>query len=476
MVGIGASAGGVEALREFFAAMPVDSGIPFLVAMHLPPRGESLLPEVLSSVTSMDTVLAYDGLAISPDTVYLLPGDPELVVGNGQVQLRSPAKSSASPANIIDRLFTALSRDFAHGVVAIILSGTGRDGTSGATAVKRAGGFVMAQTPASALFPDMPASAIATKDVHMVLPVRQMPDKIMEVRQLLRGCAPSTEYVLACDTELGQILSLVKARTGHDFGSYKSETVLRRVQRRMALHGVPDLADYLSFLENNPHEPDALRKDILIGVTSFFRDPDAFAALNERVIPQLFVKAEPDHPVRVWVPCCATGEEVYSLAILIREHLEARRLSAKVQLFATDLDDGAIARARSGIFPLSIAQEMSAERLQTWFSRVDNHYVVAKSLREMIVFAHHSLIKDPPFSRLDLLVCRNFLIYLNKEMQHQLISLFHQVLKPKSFFGCRGNGGAPLGALHAAWRKSGRSSSVRGASPAAIWPWPSPRR
>ena len=432
VVGIGASAGGLQALKEFFAAMPADSGLAFLVVMHLPPDPTCRLSEILSGYTPMNTLDAQEGMALLPNTVYILPAGRDLVPGSGCFQRCKTAKTDRVD-QVIDRVFCALVEELSHRVIAIILSGAGNDGSRGVTAVKRGGGIVFAQTPASARYPDMPKNAIDTLDVHMVLLPAQMPEKIIEICQLLQGGAPRTEHHPARDAEFAEILALVKAKTGHDFGSYKSDTVMRRIQRRMALNGLNELAHYVLLLRDNPLEANALHKDILIGVTSFFRDPEAFSTLQEKVIPQLFANRGEDEAVRIWLPCCATGEEVYSLAILIKEYLHQERLSTKVQLFASDLDDGAVARARNGLFALSIAQNITAERLGIWFSRIDNQYKVVKPLREMVVFAQHSLIKDPPFSRLDLLVCRNFLIYMNKAMQQQLITMFHQVVKPGGF-------------------------------------------
>ncbi|HYS43099.1 MAG TPA: CheR family methyltransferase, partial [Geobacteraceae bacterium] len=279
----------------------------------------------------------------------------------------------------------------------------------------------------------MPDSAIATGAADLILPAEEIPVKIAEI---VRGTCTIPAH--ACrtatlDEELADLFDIVKAETGHDFSSYKTNTVMRRIERRMAVNEVGGIKKYIALLKVCPQEAQALCQDILIGVTSFFRDPDAFETLRRDIIPRLFANRGPDEPVRIWHACCATGEEVYSMAILIQEYLDRERISAKVQFFATDIDEGAIAQARAGLYSDDIAAEVGAERLKAFFTRSDNRWQVIKRVREMIVFAHHSLIKNPPFSRLDLLVCRNFLIYLNPDMQKRLISMFHQVLKPKGF-------------------------------------------
>jgi two-component system, chemotaxis family, CheB/CheR fusion protein len=317
--------------------------------------------------------------------------------------------------------------------IAVVLSGFGTDGTEGVKAVSAAGGTVIVQEPASAGSPAMPRSAIATGAASLILPAEEIPLKIAEIARgtcslATQACRPTT-----LEEELHAIFAIVKAKTGHDFSSYKTNTVLRRIERRMAVNDVGGIGKYIALLRESTQEAHALCQDILIGVTSFFRDPEAFDTLRREIIPRLFADRDPDEPVRIWHACCATGEEVYSMAMLIREYLDEHRLAAKVQLFATDIDEVAVSQARAGLYDDDIAAVLGEERLGRFFTRGGGHWQVAKSLREMVVFAHHSLIKDPPFSRLDLLVCRNFLIYLNPDMQKRLISLFHQTLKPGGF-------------------------------------------
>jgi PAS domain S-box-containing protein len=438
VVGIGASAGGLETLKEFFSAMPpISDNFCFVVIMHLPPDRMTMLPEILAYHTRLKVMKADEGMSLLPNTVYCLPADNELFIRDGRFLLREPA-IPGRVSHVIDRFFRSLAMEQAERAIAVIFSGAGNDGAQGVKEIKKHGGIVIVQVPETAIYPDMPQSAVATGMTDIVLPVAAMPEKIIEIIGRLSPTASGKEQLAGFEEQLATILQLVKKKTGHDFKSYKTETVLRRLQRRMTVNDIHDLTGYAALLIKTPQEADALYKDILIGVTSFFRDPGAFAAIQKKIIPRLFANRDPDDTVRIWHPCCATGEEVYTMAILLREYIKEHNLNTNVQFFATDLDDGSVAAARAGVFPPTIADNISKERLDTWFTRAGSNYQVEKSLREMIVFAHHNLIKDPPFSRLDLLVCRNFLIYLNQEMQQKLINLFHQVLKPDGFLflGC----------------------------------------
>jgi two-component system CheB/CheR fusion protein len=429
VVGIGASAGGQEALEQLFTAMPPDCGLAFVVVMHLPPDGPSFLAEMLGRITSMAVVTAEEGMPLKPDTVHVIPAGRELTVSGGLLRLGEPALRGAQ--HPIDSLFRSLAAELKERAVAVVLSGFGTDGAEGVKGIREAGGIVMVQEPGSALNPAMPQSAIATGTADFILPPEDIPEKIAEIARGTCTLAPRACRTATLEEELHSVFSIVKAKTGHDFSSYKTNTVLRRIERRMAVNEVGGVGKYVALLEENAQEAQALCQDILIGVTSFFRDSEAFEVLKREIIPRLFAGRDSDDPVRIWHACCATGEEVYSTAILIREYLDQQRMTAKVQFFATDIDEAAISQARAGLYPDDIAAEMGEERLKTFFTRSDNRWQVAKSLREMIVFAHHSLIKDPPFSKLDLLVCRNFLIYLNSDMQKRLVPLFHMVLKPR---------------------------------------------
>ena len=461
VVAIGASAGGQEALEQLFTAMPTDCGVSFVVVMHLPPDGPSFLAEMLGRYTTMEVVTAAEGMPLAPNRVHVIPAGRELTVGDDRLLLH--LEGAAEPRRShhpIDRLFHSLAQAKAEHGIAVVLSGFGTDGTEGAKAVSAAGGMVIVQEPASAVSPAMPRSAIATGAAGLILPAEEIPAKIAEIARgtcslASHACRPTT-----LEEELHTIFAIVKATTGHDFSSYKANTVMRRIERRMAVNDTGGIGKYIALLRENPHEAHALCQDILIGVTSFFRDPEAFDTLRREIIPRLFADRDPDEPVRIWHACCATGEEVYSMAMLIREYLDEHRSPAKVQLFATDIDEVAIAQARAGLYDGDLGAVLGEERLMAFFTRGDGHWQVAKSLREMIVFAHHSLIKDPPFSRLDLLVCRNFLIYLNPDMQKRLISLFHQVLKPGGFLflGTAESVGHHSESVRPRWTRSGRSS------------------
>ena len=434
VVGIGASAGGQIALEQLFTAMPCDCGLSFVVVMHLPPDGPSFLAEMLSRYTSMEVVTAEHGMELVRNRVHVIPAGRELTVSGNLLLLHLEEQPELRRAHHpIDRLFRSLAREKAKQSIAVVLSGYGTDGTAGAQAVHDAGGLVIVQEPASASCPAMPSSALATSAANLVLTAEQIPGKIAEFARRACKLTDGTCRPTTLDEELHTIFCILKSRTGHDFSSYKANTVLRRLERRMAVNAAQGIGKYIAILRENPQEAHALCQDILIGVTSFFRDPEAFEKLRSEVIPRLFAGRESEEPVRIWHACCATGEEVYSMAMLIREYLDEHQLHTRVQLFATDIDEVAIAQARAGVYDGDIGADVGEQRLTTFFTGSEGRWQVAKSLREMVVFAHHSLIKDPAFSRLDLLVCRNFLIYLNAHMQKRLISLFHLALKPGGF-------------------------------------------
>lgn len=428
-VGIGASAGGQEALEQLFTAMPSDCGLSFVVIMHLPPDGLSFLAEMLGRYTTMNVVTAEEGIPLRPNHVYVIPPGQAMTMCNGLLHLKEPGV--VEQHRPIDCFLHSLAEEAGELAMAVILSGDGTDGGKGVQHIRDAGGVVIVQDPDSAINPAMPRSAIAGGASDIVLPAEKIPVTIAEIARRTCRLSSRTCREITLDEDLRAIFSIVKAKTGHDFSSYKSNTVMRRIERRMMVNDVAGLGKYIALLRENAQEAQALCQDILIGVTSFFRDPAAFDILAEKILPQLFEKRDPDEPLRIWHACCASGEEVYSTAMLIREYLSEHQLTNKVLIFATDIDEVAIAQARAGLYSDDIATNVGEERLKTFFVRANTHWQVSKSLREMIVFAHHSLIKDPPFSRLDLLVCRNFLIYLNSDMQKRLITLFNQVLKPQ---------------------------------------------
>ncbi|BCR06517.1 hypothetical protein DESUT3_35860 [Desulfuromonas versatilis] len=430
IVGIAAAAGGLAALEQLFTALPADCGLTIVLAALPPSPTPVQLVELLGRCTPMPIVLAEEDMRLQPDRVHVLAAGDGLVVNEDGFRVETGAPGGAGP-HPLDHFFRALAREAGDRALAVILSGIGNDGAEGVKAVREAGGTVLVQEPGSALNPALPRSAAATGEASLILPPEQLAGKLAE---LARQACPLPAK--ACrrapfEEDLAAIFAIVKARTGHDFSSYKRSTVIRRIERRMAVNDVAGIKKYIILLETSAQEPRALCQEILIGVTSFFRDPEAFEVLRREIIPRLFANRDTEEPVRIWHACCATGEEVYSTAILICEFLKEQRLAARVQFFATDIDETSIAQARAGQYADESVQSIGENRLREFFTRVDGRWQVAKQLREMIVFAHHSLIKDPPFSRLDLLVCRNFLIYLNPEMQKRLTTLFHQVLKPK---------------------------------------------
>lgn len=430
VVAIGASAGGQTALEQMFATIPNDCDISFLVIMHLPPEGPSFLAGMLSRYTTMEVLTAKEGMTLRPNRVYVIPAGRNLIVKHGCLHLEIPEQGHEAH-HPIDRLFQSLSEQSGERIVAVVLSGTGSDGAQGAKKIKEVGGIVIAQEPGSAEYPSMPQSVIDTGAADLILPAEEIAVKIADISRGYCSLPSHTCHVASLDENLATVISLVKDGTGHDFSAYKTNTVMRRIERRMAVNDVTGIGKYITLLRENPKEAQALCQDILIGVTSFFRDPEAFAILRREVIPGLLTNRAAAEPVRIWHACCSTGEEVYSMAILIKEYLSEHKLDTKVLIFATDIDELAIAQARAGLYDDNIEADVSEERLKTYFTRTNDHqWQVAKELREMVVFAQQSLIKDPPFSRLDLLVCRNFLIYLTPDMQKRLIDLFHHALKP----------------------------------------------
>lgn len=429
IVGFGASAGGLEAFEQFFRAMPADSGLAFVLVQHLDPSHASILTEILQRSTAMPVVEAQDQMAVQPDQVHVIPPNRDMAIFHGSLQLSVPTEPRGQRMPI-DAFLRSLAADQGENAVGVILSGTGTDGTLGLRAVFGAGGLCLVQDPASAKFPGMPDSAIKAGYATRVLRPEQMPQALLDGTRPLPIRAAIAAPSPAASGGLGKILMLLRSATGHDFSQYKKSTLARRVERRMAQNGIDDAEVYVRFLKEHPPEVHALFRELLINVTSFFRDPQAFAALKADVLPALLAGKPEGYVLRVWVAGCATGEEAYSLAMLLRESMEATQRDFKVQIYATDLDEEAIAVARAGLYPPNIAQDVPPERLHRFFTSEDNGLRVKKDVREMVVFAVQSVIKDPPFMRLDLLACRNLLIYLEPELQNRLIPTFHYALKP----------------------------------------------
>ncbi|MGD9947205.1 MAG: PAS domain S-box protein [Desulfobulbus sp.] len=432
IVGIGASAGGHEPLEEIFTHLPPDTGLAYVVIMHLTPKGPSHLADLLRHYTTMTVVCAEEGMAVQPNTVYVILPGCYLTIQDRTFHLETYTSGSGLH-HPIDQFLSSLAQEARESAIGVILSGFGSDGSQGVQRIKEFGGFVLVQDPDIALNPPMPSHAIATGAANQILPAAEIAARLCELSEGYARDAGPTYTTPVQEEELQLLFPLLKAKTGHDFSAYKRNTILRRIDRRMVVNEVQRFEKYLAILAENQQEAGALYQELLIGVTCFFRDPEAFNLLRTEIIPHLFANRAEDDPVRIWHACCATGEEAYSVAILLQEYLEEKNLHTKVQIFATDLDEVAINQARAGVYSSTIENEVSEAWLQKYFTRINNNWHVNKQLRETIVFAHHNIIKDPPFSRLDLLVCRNFLIYLNPEMQKRLIALFHQVLHPGGF-------------------------------------------
>ncbi|MCU0664712.1 MAG: PAS domain S-box protein [Myxococcota bacterium] len=432
IVGLGASAGGLEALKSFFAEVVPESGLAYVVVVHLSPHQPSMMPTLLQSMTRIPIATAEDGDVIEPNHVYVVPPNKELNVFQGKVQLleRLP-KPYSMP---IDAFLRSLAQDQGALAAAVILSGTGSDGTLGAREIKAKEGLVLVQTETSAAYGGMPSSVIGTGLVDLVLRPEEMPARLVHYffqnRTLI---VPETSPDANAGPERGawmnKIYGILRSCLGHDFSAYKSNTIERRIGRRMGLHQIDDLETYARFLRESPEEVSALFHDLLIGVTSFFRDPDSFEVLRGVALPQLLGSMPDATTFRVWVPGCSTGEEVYSLAIVLREHLEATSSRVKLQLFGTDINKSAVERARKGIYPGSIAADMGEERLRKFFHRDGDAFRIREEIRDCAVFSPHDLLMDPPFSRLDLLCCRNVLIYFGAEAQRRLLPLFHHTLR-----------------------------------------------
>ena len=435
VVGIGASAGGLAAFEAFFSGMPagVDPGMAFVLVQHLAPDHKSILSDLLRRYTRMRVFEVEDGMVVQRNCAYIIPPNRDMAFLNGALHLLEPAAPRGRRLPI-DFFFRSLAQDQHERAIGIVLSGTGSDGAEGVRAIKGAGGMVMAQNTASTEFDGMPRSAIATGMVDYQLPPAEMPAQLIAYAVHAFGKLPpvASAVVPKTDSALKKIFVLLRAQVGHDFSQYKPSTVHRRIERRLAVHQIAEIDDYVKFLQQTPAEVEALFRDLLIGVTNFFRDPEAFQLLQERVIPQLFVGKPAGSAVRIWTAGCSTGEEAYSIAILLAEHMEAIKTSYTIQLFATDIDSRAITTARAGLYPANIAADVSPERLARFFTLEagGSAYRVHKGIRDLLVFSEQNIIKDPPFSRLDLITCRNLLIYMGIELQKKLIPLFHYALKP----------------------------------------------
>src|ERR1035438_7297263 len=439
IVGIGASAGGLAAFEAFFAGMPADAdpGMSFVLVQHLAPDHKSILTDLIRRYTRMQVFEVEDGMAVRPNCAYIIPPNRDMAFLHGTLQLLEPMAPRGRRLPI-DFFFRSLAEDQRERAICIVLSGTGTDGTLGVRAVKGEGGMVMVQNPASTEYDGMPRSVLATGLVDYELPPAEMPAQLIAYVTHAFGNPPRPASIPTPRTESAtkKLFVLLRTQTGHDFSQYKLGTIHRRIERRMAVSQIESMEGYVKYAQQTPAEVEALFRDLLIGVTSFFRDPEAFQALEEQVIAKLPVDDQGGAAAaRVWVPGCSTGEEAYSIAILLAERQEAIKQSFAVQVFATDIDSQAIATARAGLYPASIAADISPQRLARFFTAEPgaNAYRIHKSIRDMLVFSEQDAIQDPPFSKLDLISCRNLLIYMDWELHKKLIPLFHYALNPGGF-------------------------------------------
>jgi two-component system CheB/CheR fusion protein len=433
IVGIGASAGGLAAFEAFFSSMTANPGMAFVLVQHLAPNYTSILSDLIRRYTRLQVFEAENGMTVQPNCTYVIPPNRDMELLNGALRLQEPSEPRGHRLPI-DFFFRSLAQDQRERAIGIVLSGTGSDGTLGVRAIKGEGGMIMAQDPESSEFDGMPRSAIATGLVDYEVPPAEMPARLSAYADYAFGktgqlAAPSPK----AESAAKKIFSLLRAQTGHDFCEYKPSTIHRQIARRMAVHQIEKMDSYIDYLRQTPAEVEALFLNFLIGVTSFFRDPEAFKAIEQQIIPKIFTdKPEMDGLIRVWSAGCSTGEEAYSIAILLQERMEALKQNHTIQVFATDIDNRTIATARAGYYPASIAADISPQRLARFFTAEPDGsaYRIQKNIRDMLVFSKQDVIKDPPFSKLDLICCRNLLIYFGAELQKKLIPLFHYALNP----------------------------------------------
>ncbi len=431
IVAIGASAGGLDAFEKFFRHMPSDSGMAFVLISHFSPTQKSLMPDLLRKYTDMKILEVTDGMKVAPNSIYIIPPNKDMILMKGALQLMEPSLSHGI-RHPIDFFFRSLAQDLKEKAICVILSGTGAEGTLGLQDIKGEGGFVVVQSPETATYDGMPKSAISTGLVDYVLPPERMPEQIINYvkHSGLRIKTKAEKTVLLTQDSLNKIFHLIRSKTGHDFSGYKQNTIKRRIERRMVMHQIHDINDYIRFLQKTSSEVDILFRELIIRVTKFFRDPEAFAVLKEKGLPTILNQKTQDYPIRAWCIGCSTGEEAYSLAMLIREYCDDNKLDCKVQIFATDIDNDAIEKARMGRYPESISVDVSPDRLKRFFVREKNAFRIKKEIRETLIFSVQSVIKDPPFSKLDLVSCRNLLIYMDSNLQKKVFPVFHYALKP----------------------------------------------
>ncbi len=433
IVGIGASAGGLEAFTKLLEGLPANTGMAFVFIQHLAPGQESMLTDILARSTNMVVHKVQNDMPVEPDNVYVIPPDVSMTISDKVLKLERETSRMHRP---VDQFLISLAQDYKNLAIGVILSGTGSDGTEGLKAIYSEGGITFAQDEDSAKYPGMPHSAVASESVHFVLTPEKIAEQLVKIGKhpylnhaQLRITKPKMEE----EDAYKNILALLKLAFNVNFSAYKESTLNRRISRRMVIHQIDKIEDYARVLRNDRVELQALFDDLLIGVTSFFREPETFEVLTERVYPLILKDRLPETTIRIWVPGCATGEEVYSLALSLREYMEKMSSSMPIQIFGTDISDKNIEKARAGVYPDTISESISDKRLKHFFTRIDQKYQINKSIRDMCVFAKQDLTRDPPFSNLDLVSCRNVLIYLKPEAQKRVIPLFHYSLKPTGF-------------------------------------------
>ena len=429
IVGIGASAGGLEALDQFFGNVPKDCGIAFIVIQHLDPNHVGIMPELMQRITQMKVTQVSDHLKVAPNHVYIIPPNRSMSILNGYLYLFEPVETHGLRLPI-DYFFRSLATDQHEKSIGVVLSGMGSDGSLGLKAIKEQNGIVAVQDPLTAKFNGMPQSVVSAMIVDILAPADELPAKIISLLKISPATVQKTEIDGKGKSNIDKIIILLREQTGHDFSQYKKNTLFRRIERRMNVHEIIKIANYVRFLQENPKELDILFKELLIGVTNFFRDTLVWEKLIEKVLPDLFEELPNGHILRAWITGCSTGEEAYSLAITFTEAYNKikRNKNLTFQIFATDIDGDAIEIARKGIFSANIINDVSPERISQYFTKDGDGFRVNTAIREMVVFAPHNVIKDPPFTKLDMLLCRNLLIYMEPELQLKLMNLFHYSL------------------------------------------------
>lgn len=428
IVGIGASAGGLEVLQQFFQHMPGNSGLSFVVVQHLSPDYKSLMADILGKYTDMMVIQAENEMKVMPDTVYLIPPKKNMTIKDGKLMLTEFVQGMLN--HPIDVFFSSLAQDQKERAIAVVMSGTGSDGTSGIKAIKERGGLVIVQSPETAKFDGMPRSAISTGLEDFILSPEEIVDEILNFCNNPSLIRPQEQEILFTDEEtFPKIYLILKKASGIDFTNYKRTTVLRRIERRMVVTHSTNLAEYVKLLNENIEEANILVKEILIGVTNFFRDPAYFETLKQNVIYNIVQNCGEQEPIRVWSAGCSTGEEAYSVAILFREVLEKLNVHRDIKIFATDVDAKAIEQAGKGVYTESILDDVSSERLARFFTKKNDQYIISKDIRRMIIFAPHNMLSDPPFGKLNLIICRNVMIYFQPVLQRSLFGIFHSALK-----------------------------------------------